>query len=56
MATGLISHDGEKRLVLLSGRAHPDLAAAVAEHLEVELVPTTAYEFANGEIYTRFGE
>jgi ribose-phosphate pyrophosphokinase len=56
MTTGLISTDGEKRLVLVSGRAHPDLAASVAEHLGVELVPTTAYEFANGEIYTRFGE
>ena len=56
MTTGLISTDGEKRLVLVSGRAHPDLAAAVAEHLGVELVPTTAYDFANGEIYTRFGE
>ena len=56
MTTGLISSDGEKRLVLVSGRAHPDLATSVAEHLGVELVPTTAYEFANGEIYTRFGE
>ena len=56
MTTGLISTDGEKRLVLVSGRAHPDLASSVAEHLGVELVPTTAYEFANGEIYTRFGE
>ena len=56
MTTGLISTDGEKRLVLVSGRAHPELAASVAEHLGVELVPTTAYEFANGEIYTRFGE
>ena len=56
MTTGLISTDGEKRLVLVSGRAHPDLATSVAEHLGVELVPTTAYEFANGEIYTRFGE
>ena len=56
MTTGLISSDGEKRLVLVSGRAHPELASQVAEHLGVELVPTTAYEFANGEIYTRFGE
>ncbi len=56
MTTGLISTDGEKRLVLVSGRAHPELASSVAEHLGVELVPTTAYEFANGEIYTRFGE
>ncbi|MET0788639.1 MAG: ribose-phosphate diphosphokinase [Cellulomonas sp.] len=54
--TGIISSDGEKRLVLLSGRAHTDLATSVAAHLGIELLPTTAYEFANGEIYTRFGE
>lgn len=47
---------GEKRLVLVSGRAHPALAEEVAEHLGVELVPTSAYDFANGEIYVRFGE
>ena len=56
MTTGLISTDGEKRLVLVSGLANPELADDVARHLGVELVPTTAYDFANGEIYTRFGE
>ncbi|WP_309135059.1 ribose-phosphate diphosphokinase [Cellulomonas sp.] len=54
--TGITSSDGEKRLVLVSGRAHPELAQDVAEHLGVELLPTTAYDFANGEIYVRFGE
>ncbi|WP_136518699.1 ribose-phosphate diphosphokinase [Cellulomonas telluris] len=54
--TGITSSDGEKRLVLASGRAHPELAQDVAEHLGVELLPTTAYDFANGEIYVRFGE
>lgn len=54
--TGITSNDGEKRLVLISGRAHPELADDVARHLGVELVPTTAYDFANGEIYVRFGE
>ena len=54
--TGIISHDGEKRLVLASGRAHPELAQDVADHLGIELLPTTAYDFANGEIYVRFGE
>ncbi len=56
MNTGIISNDGERRLVLISGRAHPDLAIAVSESLGSELVPTTAYDFANGEIYVRFGE
>ncbi|ADG73790.1 ribose-phosphate pyrophosphokinase [Cellulomonas flavigena DSM 20109] len=54
--TGIISHDGEKRLVLASGRAHPELAQDVADSLGIELLPTTAYDFANGEIYVRFGE
>ena len=53
--TGITSR-GEKRLVLISGRAHPALASAVADELGTELVPTTAYDFANGEIYVRFGE
>jgi ribose-phosphate pyrophosphokinase len=54
--TGITSTDGEKRLVLVSGRAHPALATAVARELGSELVPSTAYDFANGEIYVRFGE
>ncbi|HMO11941.1 MAG TPA: ribose-phosphate pyrophosphokinase-like domain-containing protein, partial [Actinotalea sp.] len=54
--TGIVSTDGERRLVLISGRAHPQLADDVSRELDVELVPTTAYDFANGEIYVRFGE
>lgn len=53
--TGITSN-GEKRLVLVSGRAHPVLAEAVAEELGIEIVPTTLYDFANGEIYVRFAE
>src|SRR5699024_8301546 len=47
--TGITSH-GEKHLVLVSGRAHPVLAQAVAEELGIEIVPSTLYDFANGEI------
>ena len=47
---------GEKRLVIVSGRAHPQLAVDVAEELESELVPTEARTFANGEIYARYGD
>jgi ribose-phosphate pyrophosphokinase len=54
--TGLVAADPQKRLVLVSGRAHPELAEDVADHLDIQLVPTTAYDFANGEIYTRFVE
>ncbi|REF35709.1 ribose-phosphate diphosphokinase [Thermasporomyces composti] len=45
-----------KTLMLFSGRAHPELAREVARLLGVELTPTTAYNFANGEIYVRFEE
>jgi ribose-phosphate pyrophosphokinase len=51
-----ITTNGVKQLVLASGRAHPDLAAAVARELGCELLNTTAYDFANGEIYVRFAE
>jgi len=43
-------------MMLFTGRAHPELAQQVAELLDVGLVPTTAYDFANGEIYVRFDE
>jgi ribose-phosphate pyrophosphokinase len=46
----------EKNLMVFSGRAHPALAAQVAEELGSGLVPTQAYDFANGEIYVRFEE
>jgi ribose-phosphate pyrophosphokinase len=46
----------EKNLMVFSGRAHPELAAEVAEMLGTGLVPTSAYEFANSEIYVRFEE
>jgi ribose-phosphate pyrophosphokinase len=51
-----IKTTGEKKLMLFSGRAHPELAEAVSEHLGIELTPTTAYDFANGEIFVRYKE
>ncbi|MGJ9373717.1 ribose-phosphate diphosphokinase [Nesterenkonia sp. CF4.4] len=47
---------GEKTLVLASGRAHPELAEAIAKELGTELLPISAYDFANGEIYVRSSE
>lgn len=47
---------GEKRLVLVSGRAHPRLAEDIATELGSELVPTETRTFANGEIYARYGD
>ncbi|WP_182526961.1 ribose-phosphate diphosphokinase [Nocardioides dongkuii] len=46
----------EKNLMVFSGRAHPDLSEEVASLLGTELVPTSAYEFANSEIYIRYEE
>jgi ribose-phosphate pyrophosphokinase len=46
----------KRHLMLFSGRAHPALAQAVAKDIGTELVPTQAYEFANGEIYVRYEE
>ncbi len=46
----------EKNLMVFSGRAHPDLSHEVASILGTPLVPTSAYEFANSEIYVRYEE
>ena len=46
----------KKQLMVFSGRANPGLAQEVAAELGTELVPTSAYDFANGEIYVRFEE
>lgn len=43
-----------KQLVIASGRAHQALAQEVAQILGTELVPTTAYDFANGETFVRY--
>jgi ribose-phosphate pyrophosphokinase len=51
-----IKTTGEKKLMLFSGRAHPELAESVSSELGIELTPTTAYDFANGEIYIRYKE
>lgn len=51
-----IVNPGEKRLVLISGRAHPQLAADVAAELGTEVLETEARTFANGELYARYGE
>ncbi len=51
-----LSHNVDKKLVLASGRAHPELAEEVAKALGTELLPMSAYDFANGEIYVRSGE
>jgi ribose-phosphate pyrophosphokinase len=47
---------GQKRLVIVTGRAHPTLAHDVAEYLQTDVVHTDARTFANGEIYARYDE
>src|SRR4051812_6995527 len=42
--------------MLFSGRAYPELAVEVGEHLGIEPTPTELRDFANGEIYVRFEE
>jgi ribose-phosphate pyrophosphokinase len=47
-----IKTTSEKKLMLFSGRAYPELA----EYLDCEVTPTSSYDFANGEIFVRFEE
>lgn len=53
--SGLVT-SGEKSLVLVSGRAHLELAERVGEEIGCGVSPVTAYDFASGEIYVRFNE
>ena len=51
-----IETTGSKRLVLVSGRAHPELAKQIATELGTEVMSTDARTFANGELYARYDE
>jgi ribose-phosphate pyrophosphokinase len=46
----------KRRLYLLAGRSHPQLAADIADALHVELSQPNLVDFANGEIRPRFEE
>src|ERR1700749_2229269 len=48
-----ISVAGRKSLMLLSGRAYPELADQIAAELGATVTPTTAREFANGETFIK---
>jgi ribose-phosphate pyrophosphokinase len=45
---------GAKRMMLVSGRAYPELAEEVAACLGIKPTPTKLFDFANGEIFVRF--
>ena len=49
-----LPHSPSKRLVVVSGSSHRELAAKIADHLGVELGPVTLKTFADGESYVRF--
>jgi ribose-phosphate pyrophosphokinase len=51
-----ITTTGERKLLVMGGRAYPELAVEIAENIGIELTPTTALDFANGEIYVRYQE
>lgn len=51
-----LSVQTKKRLVVVSGRAHPQLAADVASELGTEVSGTDLRTFANGEIYARYDD
>jgi ribose-phosphate pyrophosphokinase len=55
MATSL-PIDYDKRLMLFSGRANPELASRIADKLGVDLGPVTLKTFSNGEVYCRYDE
>jgi ribose-phosphate pyrophosphokinase len=46
----------EKRLMLFSGRAYPELGSEIGDCLGVKPTPTTLFDFASGEIFVRFLE
>jgi ribose-phosphate pyrophosphokinase len=51
-----IERGSQKRLMVFSGRSHPELAERIAEQLGVELGQVELKTFANGETYCRYDE
>jgi ribose-phosphate pyrophosphokinase len=51
-----IERGPQKRLMVFSGRSHPDLAQRISDQLGVELGEIELETFANDETYCRFGE
>jgi ribose-phosphate pyrophosphokinase len=51
-----ITVKARKKLMLFSGRAHPELGKEIGACLGIEPTPTRLSDFANGEIFVRFLE
>lgn len=50
----ILEGDSKKQMMLVTGRAYPELAKETAQYLGIDVLETTAYDFANGEMYVRF--
>ncbi len=53
---GAVESLAKRRLVLVTGTCHPELAKDIAKQLGIELTEANVREFANGEIHCRFDE
>ncbi len=51
-----ITASGQKKLMLFSGRGHPELGQEIAGCLGIGPTPSRLFDFANGEIFVRFLE
>jgi ribose-phosphate pyrophosphokinase len=51
-----IERTAGKRLMVVAGRSHPELAQNIAEHIGIELGTIELETFANGETYVRYDE
>jgi ribose-phosphate pyrophosphokinase len=51
-----IERGPQKRLMVFSGRSHPELATQITEQLGIELGEVTLETFANDETYCRYDE
>jgi ribose-phosphate pyrophosphokinase len=56
LTTSVLRREYDKRLMLVTGRANPELGARIADKLGVELSNVNAKTFANTEVYCRFQE
>jgi ribose-phosphate pyrophosphokinase len=55
-ASSVLHYAYDKRLMLVTGRANPELAAKIASKLGVEISETITKTFSNGEVYCRYQE
>ncbi len=56
LQTNWHAHTPHKRLMIVAGSSHPDLAQKICEELGVELGAVELKQFADGETYCRFAE